>query len=251
MKPHKYSVHCWIFALTSLLSGVCCPAEAGQGPWTEAQQTPAAAVACYFVGRVFVQVDSQGQFVAGQVFGYFTDINGIGASDWLFKPSSTGPSEQTALFTFRSNVFSLTPLQNGDIGLDLTSAGAFNIHYNPTPNGDWSNPDTFSGDQPFPGQPIAQFTRPESLFMAILQSDVANPPPFESIVQHVLTETLGSSQSFTFNSSRYDLSTIVPRGVTLNELFSNTAVPEVTGFPVGFAFAGNCLAVASTDQNRQ
>jgi hypothetical protein len=249
MKRYNQIVHRWIFALTPLLSGVCSPAEAAQRPWTEAQQIPAAAVACYFVGRAFVQVDSQGQFVAGQVVGYFTDINGIGASNSLFKPSSRGPSEQTAFFTFRSDVFSLTPLQNGDIGLDLTSAGTFNIYYNPKPDGDWSSPDTFSADQPFPGQPIAQFTRPESLHLAILQSDGANPPPFESISQHTLTETLVSSQSFTFNGHRYDFSTLVPGGVTLNELASNTGVPGVTNFPVGFAYAGDCLAVAGGNRD--
>jgi len=83
-------------------------------------------------------------------------------------------------------------------GLHLVSAGTFNIYYNPKPHRDWSNPDTFSGGQPFPGQPNAQFTRPETLFAQIEQSDVANPAPYESIAQHVLTETLVSSQSFTF-----------------------------------------------------
>jgi hypothetical protein len=115
----------------------------------EAQQIPATAVACYFVGRAFLSAD----FSEGEVVGYFTDINGIGASDTLFNGS---PSETTAFFTFRSNVFSQTPLPlNGDIGLDLVSTGTFNIYFNSTPNGDWSNPDTFSGGQPFPGQPIA------------------------------------------------------------------------------------------------
>jgi len=246
MKPYNRIVHRWIFALTPLLSGVCSPAEAAQRPWTEAQQIPAVAVACYFVGRAFLNASGQ-----GQVVGYFTDINGIGASDSLFKPSSTGPSEQTAFFTFRSNVFSVTPLQNGDIALDLTSAGTFNIYYNSKPDGDWSVPDTFSGDQPFPGQPIAQFTRPEYLALAILQSDVANPPPFESFSEHTLTETLVSSQSFTFNGHRYDFSTLVPGGVTLNELVSNSGAPGVTNFPVWFAYAGNCLAVAGTEQDRQ
>jgi hypothetical protein len=73
------------------------------------------------------------------------------------------------------------------------------------------------------------------------------PPPFESIAEHVLTETLVSSQSFTFKGHQYDFRTLVPGGVTLHELFSNTGVPGVTNpnFPVGFAFAGNCLAVAT------
>jgi hypothetical protein len=66
----------------------------------------------------------------------------------------------------------------------------------PTPNGDWSNPDTFSS-----GQQVAHFMRPESLFLQVLQTDSASPPPFESVSQHALTETLVSSQSFTFGRS--------------------------------------------------
>jgi hypothetical protein len=233
MNPHMQG---WILALTTLLGSFCSPAEAQQKPWAEAKQIPAAAVACYFVGRAFLNASGQ-----GQVVGYFTDVNGLGAADSLFNGS---PSEQTAFFTFRSNVFSLTPLPlNGDIGLDLVSAGTFDIYYNSNPNGDWSNPGTFSS-----GQLIAQFTRPESLFLQILQTDVANPPPFESISQHSLTETLVASQSFTFNGNRYDFSTLVPGGVTLNELFSNTGVQGVTGFPIGLAFGGNCIAVAGGDQ---
>jgi hypothetical protein len=136
MKPYNRTVQGWILASFALLGGFCSPAQAQQRHWAEAQQIPAAAVACYFVGRAFLNASGQ-----GQVVGYFTDINGIGASDSLFNGT---PSEQTAFFTFRSNVFSLTPLLNGDIGLDLTSAGTFNIYHNPNPNGDWSKPDTFS-----------------------------------------------------------------------------------------------------------
>src|SRR5271167_866136 len=221
MKPYNRTVQGWIFAVTTLLGGFCSPAEAQQRPWVEAQQVPSSAVACYFVGRAFLSAD----FSQGEVVGYFTDINGIGAANSLFNGS---PSEQTAFFTFCSNVFSLTPLPlNGDIGLDLVSAGTFNIYFNSTPNGDWSNPDTFSGGQPFPSQPIAHFMRPEVLFVQILQSDVANPPPYESISEHAITETLVSSQSFTFNGHRYDFGTLVPGGVTLHELFSNTGVSGV------------------------
>ena len=188
MKPYNRTVQAWILASFALLGGFCSPAQAQQRSWAEAQQIPAAAVACYFVGRAFLNVNGQ-----GQVVGYFTDINGIGSSDTLFNGS---PSEQTAFFTFRSNVFSQTPLPlNGDIGLDLVLAGTLDIYYNPstptTPNRDWSNPDSFSS-----GQLVAHFMRPESLFVELTQSS-----------QHVLTETLVSSQSFTFNGQRYDFRT--------------------------------------------
>lgn len=52
MKPYMRIVHRWILALT--------PPKLGRGLWAEAQQIPAAAVACYFVSGALVQVNSQG-----------------------------------------------------------------------------------------------------------------------------------------------------------------------------------------------
>jgi hypothetical protein len=242
MRLYDRAAQIWLVMLTALLSGSSPPAEAQRRHWSEAQQVPSAAVACYFVGRAFLNTNGQ-----GEVVGYFTNINGI--PDALFNGD---PSEQTAFFTFRSDVFSLTPLPtNGDLGLDLVSAGAFNVYYNPTPNGNWSKPDTFSNGQIFPGQPIARFMRPETLVLQILQTDSATPPPFESITQHALTGTLLSSQSFVFNGQRYDLGALMPGGITLYETASNTGVPGVTGFPIGQAYAGHGLAVAGADQDEQ
>jgi hypothetical protein len=230
MKPNSRAVQVWVIALSVLLSGTFSPAEAQQRPWAKAQQIPSAAVACYFVGRAFLNAIGQ-----GEVVGYFTNINGI--PDPLFNGD---PSENTAFFTFRSDVFSLTPLpSNGDVALDLVSAGTFDIYYNPTPNGDWGNPDSFSS-----GQLVAHFMRPETLFLQIAQSDSASPPPFESIAQQVLTETLQSSQSFTFKGNKYDFDALTPAGITLYETASNTGVTGITGFPIGVAFAGHGIAVA-------
>jgi hypothetical protein len=230
MKPNSRMVQVLVITLSAILSGTFSPGEAQQRPRLEAQQTPSAAVTSYFVGRGFLNTIGQ-----GEVVGYFTNINGI--PDPLFDGN---PSEKTAFFTFRSDVFSLTPLPlNGDITPDLVSAGTFDIYYNPTPNGDWSNPDSFSS-----GQLVAHFMRPETLFIQIAQSDSANPPPFESIAQHTLTETLQSSQSFTFKGHQYDFDALTPAGITLYETMSNTGVAGVTGFPIGLAFAGHGIAVA-------
>ena len=200
-------------ALGTFFAGLLCAAAA--------QPAPAGAVACYFVGRGFL--NSGGQ---GEVVGYFTDITGIAGS--LF---NSAPGEDTAFFTFRSDVVQFTPLStNGDIGLNLVSPGTFDIYFNPMPMGDWSNPDTFSS-----GQLVAHFERPESLLLQI--------PTYS---RAVLTGTLVSSRRFSFNGHEYDFRAIVPVGVTFDESFSNTGVPGVTNFPVGLAFAGDCLAVAST-----
>jgi hypothetical protein len=71
MKSYKRTVGICLLALTALVSGFYSSVEA--------QQIPSSAVACYFVGRAYL--NSSGQ---GEVVGYFTDITGIGASDTLF-----------------------------------------------------------------------------------------------------------------------------------------------------------------------
>jgi hypothetical protein len=205
-------------------------------PLAEAQQIPSSAVACYLVGRGYLDAATG----TGEVAGYFSGINGIGASDSLFNGS---PGESTAFFTFRSDTFTLTSLpSNGDITLLLGSAGRYNIYYNPHPKGDWTNPDSFSAGQKFPGHPIAEFTRPEFLDLQ-----------FESFSfsQHAITETLVSSQNFAFNGHRYNFSELTPGGITLYNHVSNTPLPGVAGFTFPLPYAGHCVAVAGGDQNER
>ena len=211
MKYHPRGGHTLVVTFAMLLGGVF--------HQLQAQAVPTSGVACHFVGRAYLNAVGQ-----GEVIGYFTDIQGVSGA--LF---SGAPGESTAFFTFRSDVFSLTPLpNNGDVGLDLVSPGTFSIYFNPTPNGDWSNPDTFSS-----GQLVARFTRTETLFLQI-----------GPVSEHVLTESLAWARNFTVNGHEYNFNDLVPGGITLSELFSNTGVPGVANFPVGLAFAGSGTAVA-------
>jgi len=221
MKAHTLNTKFCTLALVALIGGLLIPAEA--------QKTPTSAVACNFVGRFYLNPIS----LQGEVVGYFTNIHGIfnGMSAPLFNsPPNVPPSERTAFFTFRSDVFTLNALPaNGDLVLFLVSAGKFNIFFNPAPNCDWSNLDTFSN-----GQHIANFTRPEVLDLQ-----------FKSISQHMITETLISSQTFTFKGHNYNFSELVPGGITLFEAISNTPLPvALTSFSIVLPFAGSGLAVA-------
>jgi hypothetical protein len=201
----------------------------------EADPIPAAAVSCHFSGRAYQTFDGNGQG-AGEVAGYFIDIDGI--SSPLFNGP---PSEKTAFFTFRSNQFLLEPrADNGSITLYRVSPGTFNIYFNPKPDGNWNTPDTFSGDSSFPGNPIAHFMRHESLFYRT-----------EALGRHDVTEYLVSSKPFILDGHKYDFKAIAPVAITLNETISNTPEPGVTGFPIVLPFAGNCLAVASEGQDEQ
>lgn len=191
---------------------------------SHAQPVQPGEVAFYFVGRALLN-PSTGQ---GLVVGFLTDIKGI--SGPLF---SGTPSEASAFFTFRSDVFSLRPLNvDGDLASTIVSSGTFSVYLNSSPHGDWSNPDTFSS-----GQLIAKFARGETLLIQV-----------GSISQHVLTEKLLSSQEFTFGGRDYTLGSLVPGGVTLNEFISNNPLQGVSSFPVALAFGGNSIAIQQDSQ---
>jgi hypothetical protein len=210
-----------ISALTTLMIGWLSAAEA--------QQIPSSAVVCYLVGRIYF--DNKGNV---EVAGYFTDINGIGASDALFNGT---PSESTAFFTFHTTVSISSLPSNGDITPLLGSAGLYDIFYNPKPKGDWSNPGSFAS-----GQPIAHFSRPELLLIQFGSF---------SFTQHTITETLLSSQDFVFKGHRYNFKELTPDGITLTNFISNTPVSPAGGFALVVPYAGNGVAVGGGDQDRQ
>jgi len=180
-------------ALTILFGGSLTQSEAQEG-------TPASHVVWQHVGRIYVNPNTGQAIYAG----YLVHINGI--PNPLFDGD---PSEKTANFTFSTDVLQLTPLpNNADIVLDLVSAGTFSVYYNPSPSGDWSNPGTFSS-----GQLIATFERQESLF-----------PIIGPIGLHSLSESLLSSQNFTFDGQKFNFKRIAPHGITFAQFFSSTPI---------------------------
>ncbi len=187
----------------------------------ENNSIPAAQTVWQHVGRIYLNPHTG----AAVYVGYVVHLNGISSS--LF---SGAPSESTAYFTFSTDVLSLTPLpNNGDMALSLVSAGTFSVYYNASPQGAWGNPASFSQ-----GRLIATFSRKESLF-----------PQIGPIGFHALSETLMSSERFEFGGQTYDLSDMVPHGITFAQFFSTT---PITGAGVGaytyvFAGVGTTIAV--------
>jgi hypothetical protein len=189
------------------------------------ERIPAAEVVWQHVGRIYLNPDTGKAVYAG----YVAHLNGVNSS--LFNGS---PSEATAYFTFSTDVLTLTPLPNdGGVGLDLVSAGTFSVYYNSSPNGDWSNPATFSS-----GKLIATFSRKESLF-----------PQLGPVAFHSLSETLSSSQSFTFDGQTFDFKCITPDGITFAQFFSTTPLTGITDYPVALAGAGTTMAVGGSRSN--
>jgi hypothetical protein len=201
-------------AATVLILG-CVP------PLKAQQEIPAAQTVWQHVGRIYLD-PSTGKAVYA---GYVVHLNGVSAS--LFNGS---PSEGTAYFTFSTDVIQLTPMpSNGDLTLFLVSAGTFNVYYNANPNGNWSDPSTFSS-----GKLIATFKRDQSLF-----------PFFATIGVHPLSETLGSSTPFSFSGKIYNFGWMVPNGITFASYVSATPQTGTADYPVAYAAVGSTIAVGN------
>lgn len=185
-------------------------------------RTPASQVVWQHVGRIYLNPNTGQAIYAG----YLVHINGISTS--LFKGTA---SEKTAYFTFSTDVLQLTPLpDNGDIVLDLVSAGTFSVYYNTSPGGAWSKPDSFSS-----GRLIATFQRQESLF-----------PIIGPLGLHSLSERLLSSVNFTFGGQTFNFNKIAPHGITFAQFFSSTPLETgIEDFSVAFPGAGAVVAIGS------
>jgi hypothetical protein len=116
------------------------------------------------------------------------------------------------------------------IWFQLEHSTLFNIYYNPTPNGDWSNPATFSS-----GQLIATVERKESLF-----------PEIGRVAFHSLSESLLSSQRFTFDGKTFSFDRITPHGITFAQFFSTSPLTGTVDYPVAFAGVGTTMAVGGS-----
>jgi hypothetical protein len=202
-----------IAAVTVLLFG-CISSSKAQ------TEIPSAQTVWQHTGRIYLNL-STGQAIYA---GYVVHLDGV--SDSLFDGS---PGEGTAYFTFSTDVLTLNPMpSNADLSLYLVSAGTFNVYYNSSPSGDWSDPASFSQ-----GKLIATFKRDQSLF-----------PFFTTYGVHALSETLESSRNFTFNGKTYNFNRMVPNGITFASFLS--ATPQLTGrsdYPLAFAAAGTTMAV--------
>ena len=161
------------------------------------------------------------------LIGYLTFIDGLPA------PFFDGPAgEGTAFFTLRLTPGSAQPFEEvtpgGDVDVLLVAPGPkFDVFHDPSPNQDWSDPDTFSD-----GQLIGTFE--ESHFMGTTIGPAA---------YNLFSSDLVFSDSFMFQGTRQDLGRIVPFGVTINNYGTNTPIfdPFFT-----LPFTGSAVAIGST-----
>jgi hypothetical protein len=215
----RFSVRATTGVTFSLLAIVPNPMVSRTTDALAQDRLPAAEVVWQHVGRIYLNPDTGKAIWAG----YVVHLNGVNGP--LFNGS---PSESTAYFTFSTDVLQLTPMPNdGDIALSLVSAGTFSVYYNASPNGDWSNPATFSS-----GKLIANFSRKESLF-----------PEIGPVGFHALSESLLSSQTFMFEHQSLDFNRITPNGITFAQFFSTAPLTGTAEYPLAFAGVGTTMAI--------
>jgi hypothetical protein len=215
-----------LFVLAVLLAGSQCPARSQEltpDAVGKALQSPTGQIVWHHVARLYVNPQT-GRFV---YVGYLPLIDPINGS--LFDGA---PSEKSAYFTFSTDVAQLTPLpNNNDSAYALVSAGTFNVYYNATPAGDWSNPASFSS-----GKLIATFHRKESL---------AQLGP---IVLHSVSETLLRSYNFEFDGKIYNFNRIAPNGITFAQFLSPAPQAGTTDYPVTFSGSGSVTAIGVPEE---
>ena len=217
MKPKKLFVASLLFAGTLLPSSSFSQSDEGK-------TIPGSRVVWHTVGRVFLNPMTG----KGEVVGYFSQIEGIPGP--LF---SGAPSEATASFTFRSDVFSLEPLPiNGDVSPNRVPPGTFSIFFSPIPYHNWNNPDSFSS-----GQLIATFNRAEgqTVLMGATGFDTFSAAP-------------AFASEIAVNGRNVDFARLTPLGVTETVTISFTPIAGAGTQDFSFAVPFTSVAVAIGNQ---
>jgi hypothetical protein len=219
------SIRRWTIQIGIVLLLVSTALVRGLSAQSEAWEIPTGEVVWQHVGRVYLNPNTGKAVWAG----YVVHLTGVTSS--LFNGS---PSESSAYFTFSTDELTLTPMStNGDMMLYLVSAGTFSIYYNASPNGDWSNPTSFSS-----GKLVATFTREESLF-----------PQLRTFGFHSLSERLTASRSFTFDDHTLNFNRIVPHGITFAQFTSTKPQKGPADYPLAFTGAGTAMAVGERERH--
>ena len=105
-----------------------------------------------------IQFELVGQFInqtptTSQQFGYLTYINGISGEEALFHASPE--NETTALFTFYNDTVNERVINNGPFRI-INRTGTTTIYLDTTPDGNFSNPDSFRDGEPIQTSSLRQ-----------------------------------------------------------------------------------------------
>ena len=163
------------------------------------------------VGQATVRPPS----TAGHLFGYLTYINGISEEEPIF--ISDPQNETTALFTFYNIFPQQRVINNGPFRI-VNRTGTSTIYLDTTPNGNFSDPDTFRE-----GTPIQT--------SELTQQVVFNPSTGEFTA--TLVSTITSVSQFRLGDRTYTFGKVGERYRMTHFGHSTTLPAYVAGFAVG------------------
>ena len=176
-------------------------------------------VAWYATGRFYVSSD--GSMVDA---GYFLHLTGIHGS--LFADGAL--SESAAYFTFCSEPFTATNVDNGSLQLGLDTVGAFSVYLQNEPAGTFDDPRSFAL-----GECVATFERVSVVVGATIGT---------AVKVNTFTAKRTWSRDFSFNAVEYDFASLLPYGITQWGTASDTPM-TLDGYTAVIPFVGSAINV--------
>ena len=181
---------------------------------------PSGRVAYHFVARLLQ--GPSGFFVIG----YVNFLDGVSAP--LFDGTA---GEKTALLTFRSDLFSVAPLLNGNVMVlnwPAAPAPVVKFYLNNSPKQDWNQPDSFSS-----GQLIGSFS-----------ARVGQVAITGSTAVVTFSNDWVWTRDFLLGGKMYNLGRLSPGGGTISNYVSAVPVSTtVPGFPTALTSAGTSFVI--------
>jgi hypothetical protein len=139
--------------------------------------------------------------------------------------------ETTAVMTFRSDLFSVAPLVNGNVMVlnwPAAPAPVVKFYLNNSPKQDWNQPDSFSS-----GQLIGSFSGRVGQ-IAITGTTAVVTYSYDWV----------STQNFSLGGKMYNLGHLSPGGGTISNYVSAVPVSTtVAGFPAALTSAGTSFVI--------
>ena len=210
----------WALIGTALMTSAGCFGQAT--PPTAPFPSSNAEIAWFWLGRVGLNPITGNSMP----YGYITIFNGV--PGLLF---GGAPSEATAFLSFKYSVFQAFPLPADlDQNPYLTTPATIDIYYDPKPNRNWNDPNSFAT-----GTKVATYARPG------FQGSQAYVTQYESFSAKLI-----SSKPFTVNGTAVDFSKFAP-GITVGDYVG--VIPGVgfsLDFPLVYSLSSYAVAIGFT-----
>ena len=220
--------------LTTLLAAPVLASSDDEGP--HRLTTPIGGVAFEVVGQVTnFPPAGVGQPATSQQYGYLSLINGLAADQIFTTANPTLQNETTARFTFFTDAVTERVISNGRLRI-VNRIGTTTIYLDETPDGDFSNRDTFRD-----GTPVLTMAYRQQVILDTGEGIPGIPGTGTFTVMNLLTAT--AVQTFEIGGERYRLG----KHKDQFRQFYSGAPPSTT--PPNGVFAGYAVAIERAQQD--